>query len=418
MNIILGKLVFVSVSILLVWNILSMVSHHNIHHNVHSKSKGKFVDRYMEFAQREAEENAEIDSKIQNSESLEIQEKSSRETVKLQTATTTTTTTTTTTEKTVISEESFLDVAKNAKGKINVYRYVDICHDYDNYATKWNTLFPLFPATAGVRPNFLDETPLLEGGFSRRMIGFLHPEKSDWYSFLAEGRMGCEVRLIEGSFFPKNAIYNNFLLSFSIQKDQILKEDDKKEPYKAFKEHSKSAFLHKDKSYMIDVLHAVPAYGFLNLKWKTKDEREYTKIPNRMLTALYSKPSVTDKLPNITYNMEYTSRTEYMQQDRRIFFYQTQTIDLTNSTSVPATLEECDYTASYIPDKFPPDHGVAYVQVDKVYPVNLLIKHHIKGGVYDLFMNNEDAQKVADKVMDLLGRYSKHLQKSYVLILF
>ena len=150
---------------------------------------------------------------------------------------------------------------------------------------------------------------------------------------------------------------------------------------------------------MLDVLHAIPLYGFLNLKWKKKSSSEYKQIPDRLLSALYAEPTVTDRPPNVTYNIEYTSKTEYMQQDRRIFFYETPTVTLEEDF-----LKECDYKPAYIPKKFPPDHGVAYVKLDKLFPENLLLKHHFIGGSYPLNMEKERANKIIQKVMNLLGR--------------
>ena len=287
----------------------------------------------------------------------------------------------------------------NVRGKINVYYYIDICHDYDNYATKWNTLFPRFPATAALMSNFYDESLITNGKISRRMIGLLQPDISDWYSFKIESRMGCELRIIESDSYPIDNVYDNFLLYLTLQKEEILREDDKKQPYKAFTVQSQNIFLDKNKIYMLDVLHAIPLYGFLNLKWKNKRSSEFKRIPDRFLSALYADPKVTDRLPNVTYNLEYTSKTEYMQQDRRIFFYQTPTIKIKKDI-----LQECDYKPGYIPKSFPADHGVAYVKLDKLFPVNQLIRHHFKGGSYPLNMEKEQANKILQKVMSLLGR--------------
>lgn len=231
------------------------------------------------------------------------------------------------------------------------------------------------------------------------MIGLLQPDRSDWYSFKIESRMGCELRIIESDSYPIDNVYDNFLLYLTLQKEQIVQEDDKKQPYKPFIVQSQNVFLHKDKNYMMDVLHAIPLYGFLNLKWKKKSSSEYERIPDRLLSALYAEPTVTDRLPNVTYNIKYTSKTEYLQQDRRIFFYQTPEVALENDT-----LQECDYQPGYIPKKFPPDHGVAYVKLDKLFPENLLIKHHFTGGSYPLNIEKEHANEILQKVLGLLGR--------------
>ena len=414
--------------------------HHKQHSTTLSFNDGsKFVNRYIEFLQQEEEQKRkEIEEdenessnhyKMHNQQPITITttttksttSKTIKTTITTPTTTTTppTTTTTTTTTTTPATTESglkspvkttktqplkgdsFINPIRNVKGKINVYYYTDVCHYCDNFATKWNTLFPRFPARAGLLPNFYDEQPILNGKISRRMIGLLQPDDSDWYSFLIESRMGCEVRLVESNTYQTNDVYDNFLLDFALQKEQILQEDDKREPYKPFKVQSQSVFLHKSKTYMLDVLHAVPLYGFLKLKWKKKNATEYNKIPDQLLSALYAEPEVTDRLPNITYDIEYTSRTEYKEQDRRIFFYRTPTVALENGQ----TLRECDYTAGYIPKYFPPDHGVAYVKVDRLFPENILVKHHFEGGSYPLYMEKERAHKVVEKVMSLLGRY-------------
>lgn len=375
MNVLIGKLVFISVSILLIWNITSMLTYQR-HHSL--SSGNIFVNRYEEFLQQQQQQQDE--DKTKNNNKLYPMDP-------------------VLTESTTNRVESFINSTLNVKGKINVYTYIDICHDYDNYATKWNTLFPQFPATASLMSNFYDKSTIMNGKISRRIIGLLQPDKSDWYSFKIESRMGCELRIIESDQYPKDNVYNNFLLYLALQKEQILHEDDKKQSFKAFVKKSQNVFLHKDKIYMLDVLHAIPLSGFLNLKWKKKSSSEYKQIPDRLLSALYAEPTVTDRLPNVTYNIEYTSRTKYMQQDRRIFFYQTPTVTLKKDF-----LKACDYKPTYIPNNFPPDHGVAYVNLDKLFPENLLIKHHFIGGSYPLNIEKERAHKIIQRVMNLLGR--------------
>jgi len=382
MNVIIAKLFFLFASLLVVLNIFSI-----FHQNIKIDKHEEFIDNFQNFIKikRLHQTNFVVDSSERNVDThmrqIEAVSKGVQKNV----------------ERIKIS--SFVNSKENKRGSINVYYYVDICPDYDSYAVLWNTLFPKFPGVAKLFPNFDDANPILEGQ-ARRMVGFIHPMQSDWYQFKIESRMGCELRLIASDGFEKDEIYDRFILHFGLYKEQIVKEDEKQKPYKPFIAQSKQVYLETGKVYLLDLIHVIPFYGFLHLKWRRKGQQEFTKIPSELLSTIYSAPKVTDILPNILYGGKtFTEKSKLLSNDRRNLFHRLPTV-----TASEKGVKHCDYRASYVPESVVPDHGVAYVQVDKVYPPNILIKHHNKNGYYDLYIDKETVFRVAKKFMEILGR--------------
>ena len=332
MNVIVGKII--SLIFLIVWNVWVLLTQK--YGQDISSEEDIFVDRFNEFLGQENQD----EKQTRNVHHRLVQQNSIEGSM---------------------GRNSFLDSKELKHGFINVYYYIDICHNHDNYATKWNVLFPDFPAQAELQQNFYDDKIVTSDRVSRRMIGFVQPDITENYSFRIESRTGCEVRIIESPDFGKERNYDTYLLYFGLYKGQIQAEKMGNNPEKVYTVTSYEISLEKGKIYLIDIIHALPSKGFLRLKWKSRTEEHYRRIDRSLLTALYSKPKVTDILPKIKYDVIITEKSELLAKDRRLLFHQLPTIE-------QKPVKECEYRASYIPDRFPPDHGVAYVQVDKVYP--------------------------------------------------
>ncbi|XP_066932285.1 uncharacterized protein [Clytia hemisphaerica] len=367
MNIIFGKIISMILTFLIIWNVWILMTQKDDQKK--PSEKDIFIDRFDEFLAQQDHDKKNIMNGRQGKLDSRVGS---------------------------IGKNTFLDSTHLKRGYINVYYYIDICHNYDNYATKWNILFPEFPAKAELQENFYDERIVNSERVSRRMIAFLQPDLTENYSFRIESQTGCEVRIIEGPYFGKERHYDTFMLQFGLYKGQLQAEKNTNKPGKVYTVTSHEILLQKGKKYLIDVLHALPGKGFLRLKWKCKKEEHYMKIDPSLLTTLYSKPKVTDILPNVKYDVRVTEKSELLAKDRRLMFHQLQNIE-------QKMVKECEYWASYIPDRFPPDHGVAYVVVDKVYPKDVLIEHHDPRGYYDLYIDEKTAMKVAKKFMGTLS---------------
>ena len=144
MNVILAKLFFLSVSILVVLNIFSV-----FHQNNEIEKHEEFVDNFQDFLKTKrlhqtkyavggTSDEKNIDLRMRQKDQIE------RDGKDIETRRT----------------SSFLNGKENKRGSINVYYYLDICSDYDNYNMLWNTLFPRFPGQAKLFSNFDDLYPV------------------------------------------------------------------------------------------------------------------------------------------------------------------------------------------------------------------------------------------------------------------
>lgn len=286
--------------------------------------------------------------------------------------------------------DSFLNQTENLQGRLNVYYYEDICADYDNYALLWNNLFPNYPDRAKLFTKFEDEKLLLNGQ-SRRFVGFITPNKTDWYSFQLSARLGVEMILIDDDEFKKNKLYNNFVLRFGVYKPQIVKEMDPKLPEKPFISDSHTVKLFQGRKYLVDITHVVPVYGLLTLKWKTAKQKTYKSIPSSQVFSLYARPKVAYKLPNIKYIKDTTRNTKLLLENPKIFV----NIPVLKS---PSRLKECDYKPDYVPEKVQTGFGTWYIKVDNIFPHDpLVVDQNKEAKSYALFMDGEKALDVATR---------------------
>lgn len=300
------------------------------------------------------------------------------------------------------SKLSFLDYKLNQRGKVNVYYYVDICHDYDNYALLWNTLFPRFPNHSRIFKNIADDKMINYGGDSRRFVAFLTPEDGYWYSFQLNCIMGCELIITNSNEFQKDEVFDKFLLRFGIYKKDILNSINnlKKDPKEIVRKESKPVFLQGFQSYLIDVTHVSPHFGMVQVKWRKIGEKHYYEIHQDYLSSLYPDESVDIDLPNIKY-MDDNENTVTLKNIPRNSFHKFPTIQSLGTSF----LKNCNYVPDYLQGKLDASGWMSYIKTDKLFPSDKFIDHHHDKGTYDLFLPVDKGNKIPMLYIEkVLGR--------------
>lgn len=396
MNVKLKKLLIFILCVCLVIESIIIFRHINNDEN----PKRRYIDVYYEFEKRESS-----NSMREIRQTTDIPHKENKHKIYLPTTTILSRLPPHSTKKKTITKKPYITnkdnsdrpkISNKISGKVNVFLYDNICFDLDPKNMFWNALFPSHPANASMMSSLKDET-LIAISTARRITGFISPIQTDYYEFEISSRSGCEFMLIENYNQIYGVSIDKFLLRFGLHKDEIIRDDSKLKPLELFKKRSnKTVLLTQGRKYLFDLTHAVQIYGRFEIKWKTIKEEHFHSIPSKVLSPLEILPNVNPQLPNIQY-LETSRQTQLLQTNTKNYFY------IRIQLNENLTMEECDYTPSYIPDKVAEGHGVGYVRLDLLYPRDEMIETHIPGGP-ELWIDNHTALNVVQSHLTLLSR--------------
>lgn len=396
MNVKLKKLLIFILCVCLVIESIIIFRHINNDEN----PKRRYIDVYYEFEKRESS-----NSMREIRQTTDIPHKENKHKIYLPTTTILSRLPPHSTKEKTITKKPYitnkdnsdrLKISNKISGKVNVFLYDNICFDLDPKNMFWNALFPSHPANASMMSSLKDET-LIAISTARRITGFISPIQTDYYEFEISSRSGCEFMLIENYNQIYGVSIDKFLLRFGLHKDEIIRDDSKLKPLELFKKRSnKTVLLTQGRKYLFDLTHAVQIYGRFEIKWKTIKEEHFHSIPSKVLSPLEILPNVNPRLPNIQY-LETSRQTQLLQTNTKNYFY------IRIQLNENLTMEECDYTPSYIPDKVAEGHGVGYVRLDLLYPRDEMIETHIPGGP-ELWIDNHTALNVVQSHLTLLSR--------------
>ena len=288
------------------------------------------------------------------------------------------------------NSKSLNDVAKTIStlgipnGKVNVYTYHDVFTDHDNLNLYWNPLFPHIPRR-GYFEAKLEDDDWIQETVSRRFVGYLHVNKSGYYTLKFDSSSPLDFLLFNESFRKDHISLRLGQLSTGISKSNV------------FRGVSKEIWLEQGKAYPMDLIHSCIGRGRFSLRWKNRNWPRFAAIGFRHLSSLHSNTSVFSSQPDsYVYTGGVPKLRRKFQNDSRMHFGSK--IQLTSKSSKTG-LETCAYKPSYLflGNKLLLYYGQLQLKKEKFYPTdNANLKP--TDDKMDRFLGEDTAKAVANDV--------------------
>eukprot|EP00795_Rhopilema_esculentum_P015639 gene15639-6923_t len=269
-------------------------------------------------------------------------------------------------------------------GKVNVYTYHDVFTDHDNLNLHWNPLFPHIPRR-GFFATKLEDDVLIQEILSRRFLGYLHANKTGYYTFKFDSTSPLDFLLFNESFSKDKILLRLGQLSTGIRKSNV------------FRGVSKEVWLEQGKAYPIDLIHSCFGNGRFSLRWKKRNWPIFAAIGFRHLSSLHSNTSVFSSQPDsYVYTGGVPELRRKFQNDSRMHFGSK--IQLTSKSSKTG-LEACAYKPSYLflGNKLLLYYGQMQLRKEKIYP-NDNANYKANDVKMDRFLGEDTAKAVANDV--------------------
>ena len=269
-------------------------------------------------------------------------------------------------------------------GKVNVYTYHDVFTDHDNLNLYWNPLFPHIPRR-GYFATKLEDDDWIQEIIARRFVGYLHANKSGYYTFKFDSSSPLDFLLFNESFSKDHISLRLGQLSTGIQKSNV------------FRGVSKEIWLEQGKAYPIDLIHSCIGRGRFSLRWKNRNWPRFAAIGFCHLSSLHSNTSVFSSQPDsYVYTGCVPKLRRKFQNDSRMHFGSK--IQLTSKSSKTG-LETCAYKPSYLflGNKLLLYYGQQYLKKEKIYP-NDHANYKADDVKMNRFLGEDTAKAVANDV--------------------
>eukprot|EP00795_Rhopilema_esculentum_P015640 gene15640-6924_t len=292
--------------------------------------------------------------------------------------------------------KSLNDIAKTistlgiSNGKVNVYTYHDVFTDFDNLNLHWNPLFPHIPRR-GFFATKLEDDDWVHETISRRFLGYLHANKTGYYTFKFYSTSPLDFLLFDESFSKDKILLRLGQLSTGIRKSNV------------FRGVSKEIWLEQGKAYPIDLIHSCIGRGRFLLRWKERNWPIFAAIGFRHLSSLHSNTSVFSSQPDsYVYTGGVPELRRKFQNDSRIHFGSK--IQLTSKSSKTG-LEACAYKPSYLflGNKLILYYGQLQLRKEKIYP-NDNANYKANDVKMDRFLGEDTAKAVANDVFAAVNK--------------
>ena len=278
-------------------------------------------------------------------------------------------------------------------GKLNVYTYRDVCSYTDTYNLYWNPLFPKYPYRRYFTSK-LEDDELLTETISRRFVGYLYVNATDYYTFEMQSRNGIEFVVYDGYLDAKKAIARYGIY------DKDIRDQSANDP-PLFRHTSKEILLKKAKRYVIDLVQTVFLSGRFLLRFKSKNKSHYSPIEGAHVVPY---AMLNDSIPENHFFTAHSLHGKGYKNDARLSLTKAKL----NSGTLSTGLLTCSYTPSYLfaGRELHLYTGQYYVKKDLIYPddqsgfVNL-------GSDTNRLLNATIAEKVAGDIMTSINDANK-----------
>lgn len=282
-------------------------------------------------------------------------------------------------------------------GKVNVFVYKDVVPQYDNTNLYWNPLFPNLPSKSYF-VDTLEDKGLVDGTVARRFLGFLHINRSGYYTFKAVTRMAIDFLLFDGKISNETV-----LLRFCFKEDRMRRQNISVRDF--YREESNEVWLEGGKAYPFDLTHLTLFFGRFSLKFKSRSDKEYRPIDSSCISPLYQSASLNVTLPVSHVYVRASELRKKFNADRRLMFANRIQI---NSKLWKTGMKKCAYKPNYLflGDNLPLFYGQGCVKKDLRWPYDHTNYHDEKGKHHE-FLNESIASSIGGIVFNSINKENK-----------
>ena len=244
---------------------------------------------------------------------------------------------------------------RQARGKVNVYTYKDVCSYTDTYNLYWNPLFPKYPYSTYFASK-LEDDELLPETISRRFVGYIYMNTTGYYTFEMQSRNGIEFVLYEEKISREKIIARYGIYDRDIREQSVINPP-------LFRRVSEEVLLQKDRRYVIDLVQTVFFSGRFLLRFKIRNGNHYSPLAGDHIGPY------TNLRGPVPINYFFKAQSLLRDSFRRNAKLLLRKARL-NSGTLSTGLLPCPYTPSYLfaGKELKLYVGLNYVKQDVIYP--------------------------------------------------